>query len=405
MMNRLTAIVTMSALTPAALPLAIQAQAESAPERASVLQRALVLSGGGALGSYEAGIIAALGAQFGTREGQPLGPYDLVCGASIGAFNAYLVATAQYEKLRSLWDTVASAHVVRFKHAYAAIPNPSSGVLTRLTQKIALSTGLAKHETGAFDGAYLRAWMLQYVDFDRPVVTPMIWPVTNVSAQRPEYFYLARAGATPASSELALAALRLALGPNIPVRPASRELLVDQLRASAALPIAFDPVALPDPDGTMAQYVDGGIIANTPLRVAAALALRVDAVLLNPPFERGDLSNAVDVTLAAYGAMQRRLMETDLRSTYFQSFVLKALRALQPQITDEVARRTDLSAEQLHHLAEALSETNLYLIRPKSTLPVKIFEFDDAASISAAYQLGLSDGAAGFVPFDPTLVT
>src|SRR3974390_3666475 len=135
-MNRLTAMFAMGVCAPALLRVPARAQATSTPAQVGILQQALVLSGGGALGAYEAGIIQALVGQAGARESEPLRPYELVCGASIGALNGYLVATAQYAKLQSLWSTVASSKVVRYKYAYGAIHDTYSGIFTRLVPRI-----------------------------------------------------------------------------------------------------------------------------------------------------------------------------------------------------------------------------------------------------------------------------
>ncbi|MHB8461421.1 MAG: patatin-like phospholipase family protein, partial [Vulcanimicrobiaceae bacterium] len=67
---------------------------------------ALVLSGGGARGAYEAGIIEELARNGGVRDGQPLAPFKIICGTSIGALNGWFVATGQYTKLRNLWATI-----------------------------------------------------------------------------------------------------------------------------------------------------------------------------------------------------------------------------------------------------------------------------------------------------------
>src|SRR5580692_959664 len=85
-------------LAAAAAPLATElpAQAQSAPADAQrARKRSLVLSGGGALGAYEAGVVAALVRAANVGEGQPLPQYGVVTGTSIGALNGYLVATAQ----------------------------------------------------------------------------------------------------------------------------------------------------------------------------------------------------------------------------------------------------------------------------------------------------------------------
>src|SRR3546814_4244408 len=77
----------------------LQAKALPLPD-----QVALVLQGGGALGSYQAGVIDGL-ADSGIE-------IDWVAGISIGAINAAIVAgnppSARVERLRAFWDKVTS---------------------------------------------------------------------------------------------------------------------------------------------------------------------------------------------------------------------------------------------------------------------------------------------------------
>jgi predicted acylesterase/phospholipase RssA len=368
----------------------------------NALAQALVLSGGGALGAYEAGVVESLAAAAGVHEGQPLRPYGVVCGTSIGALNAYLVATGQYARLRSLWSDVASQQVIRLKPEFAKITNPSSGVFNRVDEEYELVHGLQHNVTGIFDGDHLRSWMLSYFDFSRPVLTPMVWAVTNLTLERPEYFYLAPGGATSSERAVAIASIQLALGTDVPVREASPDLLVDQLRASAAFPVAFDPVRLPAPGGGTNEYVDGGVTANTPLRVASALALRTDTVLLNPSLAAAQIQNAVQVASSAFDTMQRSLMDSAVRSAYFESVALRALRALPPTYTASVAEATGVSIAALEVLRNTLYETDLYVLRPATTLPVSLFGFQDGAALAATYAMGKADAMAGFRRFDPT---
>ena len=77
------------------------------PESASVpanAQRVLVLQGGGALGSYQAGAFQAL-CHFGFEP-------EWVAGISIGAINSSLIAgnppEKRVERLREFWETVTA---------------------------------------------------------------------------------------------------------------------------------------------------------------------------------------------------------------------------------------------------------------------------------------------------------
>src|SRR5277367_1761621 len=64
---------------------------------------ALVLQGGGALGSYQAGVYEALA----SSDYKP----DWVAGISIGAINAALIAgnSSRVEKLREFWRTITTS--------------------------------------------------------------------------------------------------------------------------------------------------------------------------------------------------------------------------------------------------------------------------------------------------------
>lgn len=398
-LNRSAFIALGAAVPGIAAPGPAFAQTPSAQTNGRALSNALVLSGGGALGAYEAGAVGSLVAQGGIRDGQPLAPYGVVCGTSIGALNAFLVATAQYSKLRDLWSTIAAENVIRVKPKYAKIREQSSGVLTRASEAIGLAFGLDRDVTGIFDGQHLRAWLLQFMDFSRPIVMPMVWAVTNLTMARPEYFYLPAATSTGVDLSVALASLQLSVGPDVPLRRASPDLLVDQLRASAAAPLAFDPVMLDGPDGKPAAYVDGGVTANTPVDVARALALRIDAILLNPAFQAATYRSGLEIAEGTFDTMQRRLMENSLRSAYFESFALRALRQLPPDFNAGTAAQAGIGLSDLRAIEDSLTETALYVMRPERTLPAKLFGFDDAPAIGATYRLGEAAGQAGFVRY------
>jgi predicted acylesterase/phospholipase RssA len=89
------------------------------------LDRTLVLSGGGARGAYEAGVVGALAVIGGLSDGSPLLTYEIVCGTSIGALNGWFVATGQYTKLRELWYGISGQNLMRAKRQYAALRDTS----------------------------------------------------------------------------------------------------------------------------------------------------------------------------------------------------------------------------------------------------------------------------------------
>src|SRR5712692_1317120 len=64
---------------------------------------ALVFSGGGAKGAWEAGVAAAL-----IERGVPV---RIVAGSSSGALNAVMIADGRIDRLESLWRSLTRDHV------------------------------------------------------------------------------------------------------------------------------------------------------------------------------------------------------------------------------------------------------------------------------------------------------
>jgi NTE family protein len=197
----------------------------------------LVLQGGGALGSYQAGVYEALA----SSEHTP----DWVAGISIGAINAAIIAgnapKDRVDRLRSFWQEITAPTAMwpqatgmfaawqRWTSAAMAIAfgqpgffSPSSGWR--------LSDSLSYYSTSA-----LRATLERFVDFDRINAGKGIrLSVGAVDVETGNFAYFD-------SGEMRIGA--------------------EHVMASAALPPGFPPVEI---DG--AQYWDGGLFSNTPLQ-------------------------------------------------------------------------------------------------------------------------------------------
>ncbi|HLX25475.1 MAG TPA: patatin-like phospholipase family protein [Candidatus Cybelea sp.] len=376
-----------------ALPLFGTSVAAAADEP---LERALVLSGGGARGAYEAGVIGALAAIAGVRDGSPLPPYQIVCGASIGTLNGWFVATGQYTKLRELWYTVASQNLIQPKSQYAALRDSQSGVLDRAAAAFHL-IGLVRNQRALLDSNPVSAWIAREINPATPLLMPLVFAVTNLSLQRPEYFYVRPENQNGDLPKRVTRELQLTLGPHTVVREATPELLHRALFASAALPLAFDPVQIPNPGGTMDEYCDGGVASNSPVGIAHAVSNGADVILLDPPFEPDtSYDDAVEVVFAVYGTMQRKILETEMRNAYFQSVGKRTFAGLAPR---EMAR-AEHENPSLAKLMQTLPITQLRYVRPAKVLPLGVVAFDDEASIYEAYRIGWEDGASGFTAYD-----
>ncbi|MDE2582027.1 MAG: DUF3734 domain-containing protein [Rhodospirillales bacterium] len=202
---------------------------------------ALVLQGGGALGSYQAGVYEGLA----TSEYPP----DWLAGISIGAINAAIIAgnapARRVERLRAFWEGITAPT--------AWWPSGLSGSFAELQRKFSAHASLMLGQPGFFsprgmadwlsipkpnsfyDTSALRTTLERLVDFDRindgREVRLSVGAV-NVRTGRFCYFD---------SEEIAIRA--------------------EHVMASGALPPGFPPVEI---DGEL--YWDGGIVSNTPLQ-------------------------------------------------------------------------------------------------------------------------------------------
>lgn len=188
---------------------------------------AFVLSGGGAFGSVQAGMLRAL-QELDVRP-------DLVVGTSVGSLNGALLALepeTAADRLADIWGRMSRAHV--FGHG-----------------RVGALRNLARHRTlSTFDALErLIDDLLSIQRFDELEV-PLAAVATDAVTGEPE---LLREGL---------------------IKPA--------LLASSAIPRVFPPVVL---DGR--SYIDGGFSANLPIRQAVAFGARsvvaLDASALPPP--------------------------------------------------------------------------------------------------------------------------
>jgi predicted acylesterase/phospholipase RssA len=387
--NFLTAL-GMASVAPAVLGVS------GTPAAFAPLAHALVLSGGGARGSYEAGIIAGLAAKAGVSDGVPLAPYDIVCGTSIGALNGWFVATGQYTRLRDCWYGISGANITQLKPQFVAARDPQSGILNRLGSAIALSK-LTKNEGALLQSKPIFDWISANVDPSTPVLIPLLWAATNLTTQRAEYFYIKPPHAPASLSDDIVASLRITLGPHTAVREVTPDVLHRAIFASAAIPLAFDPVVMPGIDGSPCSYCDGGVTANTPVSVAHAVAAAADIIMMDPAFhEESDLDDALSIGFGMFGTMQRRLLVTEIRTVYFQT---KAKQAFERLSASELSIATN-GDPQLQSFVATVPATTIAYMRPKRVLPLKTGAFDDEKGIGEAYQLGWSDAFAGFTPYD-----
>jgi NTE family protein len=212
----------------------------------------LVLQGGGALGSYQAGVFEGL-AEAGVEP-------SWVAGISTGALNTAIIAGNAPEHrvaaLRGFWDTICQpvdlvGHVGawfpaalgfanigrKFSSMWAATRALTEGQRGFFSPRINLPLGrsqkLRPNEVSYYDTSALRATLLQYADFDR----------INDGAMR-----------------VSVGAVNVRTGNLVYFDNTKMRLAPEHFMASGALPPGFPAVEI---DGE--YYWDGGLVSNTPL--------------------------------------------------------------------------------------------------------------------------------------------
>jgi NTE family protein len=291
-------------------------------------ENVLVLQGGGALGSYQAGVFEAL-----ASEG--IAP-TWVAGISIGAINAALIAGnapgERVARLREFWELLSSA-----------IPEPAwkpdrhlHGWLNSLAATQALFFGVPGFFTprwppaplqrpgtlaaiSYYDTAPLKETLKRLVDFER----------LNSGELR-----------------LSVAAVNVRTGNLTYFDTAQQRLDLRHIMASGALPPGLPPVQI---DGE--HYWDGGLASNTPLNHVldqeGAGRRTVFQVDLFPA--RGPLPKTLERVTERekdirYSSRTRLNTDMDLRRRRVAAAAMRLMQKLPPELRDDPDAREVMAA-------------------------------------------------------------
>lgn len=197
---------------------------------------ALVLQGGGALGSYHAGVYEAL-------SGSEYLP-DWVAGISIGAINAAIIAgngpDQRVERLTAFWEGITAPSALwpilareddnRRASSLRAIMLGQPGFFAPRPPTHLFGVT----PTSIYDTSALKSTLERLVDFDRINAREIRFSVAAVNVRTGDFAYFDNA--------------------EMDIRP-------EHVMASAAMPPGFPAVEI---DGE--SYWDGGLVSNTPLQ-------------------------------------------------------------------------------------------------------------------------------------------
>jgi NTE family protein len=233
----------------------------------------LVMSGGGARGAYEAGVLSYVFEEFPARLGNPV-HFDIITGTSVGAVHACWVAATQDDqgagrRLLEIWRSlslekvfpVGATDMVRVPWRLLGL-GPGSRWLPARAERA------PDRLPGLFDTRWLESiveqgtpWKNLRRNLDERRLHALAVAATEIATGRSVVFVDTGDGARPQWPRDPFV-----IGRSARIGPA-------HALASAAIPLIFPAVRIDS-----AYYCDGGLRLNTPL--APALRLGADRVLV-----------------------------------------------------------------------------------------------------------------------------
>ncbi|WP_188056015.1 patatin-like phospholipase family protein [Sphingosinithalassobacter sp. CS137] len=279
---------------------------------------ALVLQGGGALGSFQAGVIEALD--------EAAIAVDWVAGISIGAVNAAIIAgnppERRIERLRAFWDMVTSA----LPSLPVSLHDPARELAHEWSAAMVMWTGVpgffrprplppmlaSAGSPGAlsfYDSAPLAATLETLIDWDLLNDGPVRLSVGAVNVETGNFRYF--------DTE-------------------DERIDVRHVMASGALPPGLPPVEI---DGSW--YWDGGLVSNTPLthvldrQQVPMLVFQVDlfaAAADRPQTIMDVLAREKEIR---YSSRTRQVSTERMRLRLEREAIRKVLAKLPPELHDD----------------------------------------------------------------------
>ena len=331
---------------------------------------ALALQGGGALGSYQAGVYEALA----EHDYQP----DWVAGVSIGAINCAIIAgnaaQERVARLRQFWEKVSSPsadwldlpldfwrNAMERTAAISALMFGQPGFFRPNDLRRWLA---ASAPTSYYDTSDLKETLERLVDFDRINARETRFSVGAVNVRTGNYAYFDN--------------FQQSIGP-------------EHVMASGALPPGFPAIEI---DGEL--YWDGGLVSNTPLQHIMETMPRHDTLAFQV-----DLFSARGIAPKDLDAVSER--DKDIRYSSRTRMGVETFRYahnLRRNISLLLAKLPDaLKGEpEVEFLKLAACQTTMDIVeliyRPKTAQgPAKDYEFS-RATMERRWKHGLDDARA-----------
>lgn len=306
---------------------------------------ALVLQGGGALGSYQAGVIEGL-ASSGIE-------IDWVAGISIGAVNAAIFAGnpphKRVEMLTAFWDMVTGSlpsfpiypddHLREWLHEWSAGYVMMTGVPGFFTPRMVSPMFAVPGTPGAlsfYDSAPLRETLDSLIDWDLLNTGPVRLSIGAVDVESGNFNYFD-----------------------------TTETRIDarHIMASGALPPGLPPIEI---DGRW--WWDGGLVSNTPLthvldhQTEALLAFQVDLFAAAAERPRTIMDVAAREKEIRFSSRTRQVSDQVMRIRKDREIARKVIAKLPEALLDDpdVRALAANSAEHPVNLVQLIYRTNAW---------------------------------------------
>lgn len=241
---------------------------ESHPHRVAV-----VVTGAGARGGYEAGVLSVLVPRLYSSGVKTL----MFVGTSAGAINATIFAALshlppekQAQQALQIWRNITVSDVFRspiigFPWVVARFAGQLLQMPRMQLTNLLDTDPLRRTAEGAIDWSQLRT------NIGEGCTTLAV--VATSGADNRTVVFVDRADAAPVPPS----------DDERPIDYVAAHITPEHVLASSAIPIVFSPVHVSDPQGWDGWYLDGGIRLNAPLKPALALGADAIAVVATHP--------------------------------------------------------------------------------------------------------------------------
>lgn len=328
----------------------------------------LVLSGGGAKGAYEAGVIAALW-DLGLSKN-----ISVVSGTSIGVANALMFCMDDREMVEECWKTLNYSQFMTFQDL---LKNKVISKLFKLWRSshddLKVNVKNDDQEAGIVSQETIREFVKKYIDMAKLKKTKiqLYGCAFNVNHQEPVYFHL---------------------------NDYSEEEIIDISIASCAIPHVFSPISI---NGE--SYVDGGY--HNPFE----FEYKVDNVPLKPLVENHECDVIIIVHLDYLDDVDYKLYPNKVIIEVFPSVPLELMNGMGTLnlFQDTIHKRLDLGyrdamvtlapllmayirGEDLEPYLKIHREKNLKLLQKHKPRPLEFIRFIQTENPSKKGRLKIS---------------